>query len=219
MKLYNWQLSPNCRRVRMFILEKGMDLPEIEEVGATAEQLVPGGQFGLSDNYVKIWPHALVPMLETNGFRIGEAMAICRFIEDERPEPNLMGRDGREKACIEMWERLAYDEAMVGATEAFRNAHAAFIDRALPGSLEPVPQIPALVERGRGRVSRFYRKFDEQLKQNRFVAGDRFTVADITALCSVDFGKIVGIPVPQECPSLARWHEEVSARPAAKASV
>ena len=63
MKLYNWQLSPNCRRLRMFILEKGMDLPEIEEVGATADHLVPGGQF-LSDNYVKIWPHALVPMLE-----------------------------------------------------------------------------------------------------------------------------------------------------------
>ena len=69
----------------MFILEKGMDLPEIEEVGATAEHLVPGGQFCLLDNYVRIWPHALVPMLETNGFRIGEAMAICRFIEDERP--------------------------------------------------------------------------------------------------------------------------------------
>ena len=220
MKLYNWQLSPNCRRARMFILEKGMDLPEIEEVGATAEHLVPGGQFGLSDNYVKIWPHALVPMLETDdGLRIGEAMAICRFLEDERPEPNLMGRDSREKACIEMWERRAYDEGIVGAVEAFRNAHPAFIDRGLAGSLEPVPQIPALVERGRGRVNRFYRKFDEQLKQNWFVAGDRFTVADITALCSVDFANIVGIPVPQDCPSLAGWYEEVSARPAAKASV
>ena len=130
-----------------------------------------------------------------------------------------MGRDGREKACIEMWERRACDEGIVGSAEAFRNAHPAFIDRGLAGSLEPVPQIPALVERGRGRVSRFYRKFDEQLKQNRFVAGDRFTVADITALCSVDFGKIVGIQVPQDCQSLARWHEEVSARPAAKASV
>ena len=69
----------------------------------------------------------------------------------------------------------------------------AFVDRGLPGSLEPVPQIPALVERGRGRVSRFYRKFDEQLKENRFVAGDRFTVADITALCSIDFARLVGI--------------------------
>jgi glutathione S-transferase len=220
VKLYNWQLSPNCRRVRMFVLEKGMDMPEIEEVGATAEHLVPGGQFGLSDSYVKIWPHALVPMLETDdGLQIGEAMAICRFLENEHPEPNLMGRDGRDQACTEMWERRAYDEGMVGATEAFRNAHPAFVDRGLPGSLDSVPQIPALVERGRGRLSRFYRQFDEQLTENRFIAGDRFTVADITALCSIDFAKIVGIPVPQDCPSLARWYEEISARPGAKASV
>jgi glutathione S-transferase len=200
----------------MFILEKRMDLPEIEEVGDQSRL----SDIRLTDNYVKIWPHALAPMLETDdGLRIGEAMAICRFLEDEHAEPNLMGRDGREKARIEMWERRAYDEGMVGAAEAFRNAHPAFIDRGLPGSLEPVAQIPALAERGRGRVSRFYRKFDEQLKENRFVAGDQFTVADITALCSVDFAKFVGIPVPQDCPSLARWHEEVGARPAAKASV
>ena len=184
MKLYNWQLSPNCRRLRMFILEKGMDLPEIEEVGATADHLVPGGQF-LSDNYVKIWPHALVPMLETDdGLRIGEAMAICRFLEDEHPEPNLMGRDGREKARIEMWERRAYDEGIWGAAETFRNAHPLFVDRGLPGSLEPVPQISALAERGRGRVSRFYRKFDEQLKEigSLQVSGSRSQTSQRCAL-------------------------------------
>jgi glutathione S-transferase len=86
----------------MFILEKGMDLPEIEEVGDQSRL----SDIRLSDKYVKIWSHALVPMLETDdGFRIGEAMAICRFLEDEHPEPNLMGRDGREKAFVEMWER------------------------------------------------------------------------------------------------------------------
>ena len=198
----------------MFILEKGIDLPEIEEVGDQSRL----SDIRLSDNYVKIWPHALVPMLEINGFRIGEAMAICRFIEDERPEPNLMGRDGREKACIEMWERRAYDEGMIGAAEVLRNSHPAFVDRGLQGSLEPVPQIPALIERGRGRVSRFYRKFEEQLRENRFVAGDRFTVADITALCSIDFAKLLGLDIPEDCPSVVRWHQEVSARPAAKAS-
>ena len=211
MKLYNWQPAPNCRRVRMFILEKGMDLPEIEEVG---DQV----QFRLSDNYVKTWPHALVPMLEINGFRIGEAMAICRFLEDERPEPNLMGRDGREKASIEMWERRAYDEGMIGAAEVLRNSHPAFVDRGLQGSLEPVPQIPDLIQRGRGRVSRFHRKFEEQLRENRFVAGDRFTVADITTLCAIDFAKVLRLDIPEHCPSVVRWHKEVSARPAAKAS-
>jgi glutathione S-transferase len=210
MKLYNWQISPNCRRVRMFILEKGMEMPPIEEVGDSLR---------LSNNYIKIWPHALVPMLETdNGHRIAEAMAICRFLEDEHPEPNLMGVNGKEKACIEMWERRA-DEGLNGAAEVFRNSHPAFVDRGLQGSLEPVPQIPALIERGRGRIERFYRKFDDQLKDNRFVAGDRFTVADITTLCAIDFARAIGVKIPGECSRVIRWHEEVSARPSAKASL
>ena len=129
-----------------------------------------------------------------------------------------MGRDGREKACIEMWERRAYDEGMIGAAEVLRNSHPAFVDRGLQGSLEPVPQVPALIERGRGRVSRFYRKFEEQLRENRFVTGDRFTVADITALCSIDFAKLLGLDIQEDCPSVVRWHQEVRARPAAKAS-
>jgi glutathione S-transferase len=211
MKLYNWQPVPNCRRVRMFILEKGLELPTIEEVGDKVR---------LSESYIKMWPHALVPMLETDdGLRIGEAMAICRFLEDEYPVPNLMGINGREKACIEMWERRAYDEGLTGAAEVFRNSHPALVDRGLQGSLEPVPQIPALIERGRGRVGRFYRKFDDQLKENRFVAGDRFTVADITTLCSIDFAEAVGMKVPDDCLSVTRWHQEVSARPAARASL
>ena len=212
MKLYNWQLTPNCRRVRMFILEKGMEMPPTEEVG-------DNDKLRVSDEYVKIWPHAVVPMLETDdGLQIGEAMAICRFLEDEHPDPNLMGVNVREKAFIEMWERRACDEGMIGAAEVFRNSHPAFVDRGLQGS-EPVPQIPALVERGKGRVRRFYQKFENQLKDNRFVAGDRFTVAYITTLCSVDFAKFVGLEMPQDYPSVARWHHEVSARPAARASL
>jgi Glutathione S-transferase, C-terminal domain len=83
----------------------------------------------------------------------------------------------------------------------------------LGASLEPVPQIPSLIERGKGRVGRFYRKFEDQLKDNQFVAGDRFTVADITTLCSVDFAKFVGLEMPQDYPSVARWHLTVSPGP------
>lgn len=211
MKLYNWQPAPNCRRVRMFILEKGLDMPTIVEVGDKVR---------LSDGYVEMWQHALVPMLETDdGLQIGEAMAVCRFLEEEHPEPNLMGANGVEKAIIEMWERRAYDEGMIGAAEVLRNSHPAFIDRGLPGTLEPVPQIPALVERGKGRVRRFYQKFEDQLKDTQFVAGDRFTVADITTLCSIDFAKVLGLEVPDDCPSVTRWHREVSSRSAARASL
>ena len=211
MKLYNWQFAPNCRRVRMFVLEKHLDLPAIEEV--------IGDRLRLQSSYTDVWPHAMVPMLELDdGTRIGEAMAICRYFEDEYPDPPLMGRDGREKGTIEMWERRAYDEGMIGTAEVFRNSHPEFVDRGLPGTLEPVPQIAALTERGKGRVARFYRKFEDQLQNNRFVAGDAFSVADITTLCSMDFARFNGLEIPPECPAVARWHAEVSARPSAVAS-
>jgi glutathione S-transferase len=211
MKLYNWQFAPNCRRVRMMVLEKGLDLPAIEEVIGDHLRLVP--------SFIETWRHAMVPMMELDdGTRIGEAMAICRYIEDVHPEPNLMGKDAKEKAKVEMWERRAYDEGLIGTAEVFRNSHPDFVDRGLPGRLDPVPQIPALIDRGRGRVSRFYHKFDEQLRDNPYVAGNRFTVADITALCSIDFAKMNQLDIPDDCPNVARWYEEVSSRPSAVVS-
>ncbi|MGQ0618998.1 MAG: glutathione S-transferase family protein [Panacagrimonas sp.] len=212
MKLYNWQFAPNCRRVRMFVLEKGLGLPAIAEVIGSGLRLLP--------EYIGKWPHAMVPMLETDdGVQIGEAMAICRYFEDEYPDPPLMGRNGREKGTIEMWERRAYDDGMIGVAEVFRNSHPDFVDRGLPGTLEKVPQIPALIERGKSRVSRFYRKFDAQLQNHRFVAGETFSVADITTLCSMDFAIVVGLAIPAECRAVARWHEQVSARPSAASSL
>ena len=212
MKLYNWQFAPNCRRVRMFVLEKGLDLPKIEEV--------IGSGFKLYPEYIEMWPHALVPMLQLDdGTRIGEAAAICRYFEDEHPEPNLMGRTGKEKATIEMWERRAYDECMIGTAEVFRNSIPEMVDRGIPGSLEPVPQIPALIERGKGRVRRYYKKFDAQLRDNKFMVGDRFSMADITTLCATDFARVAGMEIPDDCPGMKRWHDEVSSRPSAPASV
>lgn len=212
MKLYNWQFAPNCRRVRMFVLEKNLDLPAIEEVIGEGFRLVP--------SYVGRWPHAMVPMLETDeGDQIGEAMAICRYLEDRYPKPNLMGNDALEKGTIEMWERRAYDEGMIGTAEVFRNSHPEFVGRGLPGTLEEVPQIPALIERGRGRVARFYRKFEAQLGNHEWVAGARFSVADITTLCAMDFAIIAGMAIPEECSSVRDWHSRVNRRPSAVASL
>src|SRR5262249_18617086 len=126
--------------------------------------------------------------------------------------------NGREKATIEMWERRAYEEGMTGAAEVLRNSHPAFVDRGLQGSLDRVPQIPALVDRGRERVGRFFRKFDNQLKDNRFVAGGRFSVADITAVCGIDFAKLVGLKIPDDCSHVARWYDEMETRPAVRNS-
>ena len=209
MKLYVWQKAPNPRRTLIFIAEKGLDLP-IEDVG--------GGKGRLKPEYVARYPQATVPMLELDdGTQIGEAMVICRYLEELHPDPPLMGVDARDRAIVEMWERRAYEEGLLAVAEIFRNRHPLFADRSVPGASVAVPQVPALVERGKIRTDLFFRKFDTQLRDNRFVAGERFTVADATTLSVVDFAALGDMKVPEECASLGRWYSEVSARPSARA--
>lgn len=212
MKLYNWQFAPNCRRVRMFVLEKGLDLPAISEV--------IGDGMRLTETFLKMWPHAMVPLLELDdGTRFNEALGIVRYFEDLHPDPNLLGATPVERAMVTMWERRGYDEGMVGTAEVVRNSLPVFYDRGLPGTTELVPQIPALIERGHARVSRFYKKLETQLNRSRHIAADRFTFADITNLCAMDFAIFGGMTIPDDCPNVARWHKDVSSRPSAAASV
>jgi glutathione S-transferase len=209
MKLYVWNKAPNPRRVLIYLAEKGIDVP-LEDVG--------GGKGRLKSEYLARYPQATVPMLELDdGTQIGEAMAICRYFEELHPEPPLMGTDARDKAIVEMWERRAYEEGLLAVAEIFRNRHPLFADRGVPGAAGPVAQIPALVERGKQRVQLFLRKFDAQLRDHPFVAGERFTVADATTLAAVDFAALGDEAVPADCTSLARWRAEVSQRPSAKA--
>lgn len=209
MKLYGWGQAPNPRRVLIYLAEKGIEI-EVVEAGAGAR---------LSDEYLARYEGRAVPMLELDdGTQIGEAMAICRYFEEDHPAPPLFGIDRRDRALVEMWERRAETEAFPGASEAFRNAHPAFVGRGLPGFVEPVAQIPALVDRGKQRLERFFRRIDARLADTPFIAGPRFTVADITALCAADFArKAVKLAIPEECANVRRWHEEVSARPSAAA--
>lgn len=209
MKIYDWHIAPNPRRLHIYLAEKGIKV-ELEEVG--------GEDFKLKPSYVAKYPHAMVPMLELDdGTCIGEAMAIARYFEELHPNPPLMGTDAKDKAIVEMWEKRANEEGMLAASELFRNTHPAFAERGLPGSAQPIPRIPQLVDRARARLARFYMKFDEQLATNEFVAGKRYTIADATTLCGVDFAKWTDSDIPSECKHLRRWYEAVSARPSAKA--
>lgn len=208
MKLYVWGYAPNPRRVKMYLAEKGLAIAT-EDVG---------DGFQLSAGYKAEYPFALVPMLELDdGTRIGEAMAICRYFEALHPDPSLMGTEAKDKAMIEMWERRAYDEGFHGAAEVFRNTHRAFVDRSLPGYASAIPQVEALVARGHQRLAHFFNMFDRQLAANEFVTGKRISVADITALCAVDFAKnLAKVPIPEERQHLRRWYDTMSARPSAK---
>ncbi|MDT0633623.1 glutathione S-transferase [Spectribacter hydrogenoxidans] len=210
MKLYDWSIAPNPRRVRMYLAERDIDI-EIIQAGAP-------DQLDLHDWFLKLNPRRRVPLLELDdGTHIGEAMAICRYFEAAQPASDLFGRDARETGLVEMWEREADSSGLQAGGEHVRNAHPAFKDRALPGYAEPTPQIAELAERGRMRYLDFLKRIDQQLADCEFLAGNIFTVADITAFCTIDFWRKFRLPIPKDAEHLQRWFDAVSQRPSTDA--
>ena len=209
MKLYDCQMAPNPRRVRVFLAEKGVDILKTEVSIIEGENLKP--------EYLAVNPRGLLPTLELDdGNRIDETIAICRYIEETQPEPNLMGRDALEKAQIESWQRHMEFDGLNPTGEMFRNSFDAFKNRGLPG-LENVQAIPDLAARGKAGVERFYERLEQRLSQSNYIAGERYTVADITALCVVDFAGFAKMGIPEANTNTKRWHADVSSRPSAKA--
>jgi len=146
----------------------------------------------------------------SDGRILRESMAICRFIEEEHPEPNLFGADAWERAQIEQWNRHAELELLIPIALIFRNTHAFWHDK--------IKQAPEYGEIMREQVAHRLAWFERELGTRQFIAGDRFTVADITALCAIDFAKITKIRLdPAIQPNLSAWHDRISARPSAKA--
>ncbi len=211
MKLYDTNMAPNPRRVRIFMAEKGITC-ETEQV-----DIIKGEN--LSDEYLAVNPRGLVPTLVLDdGTVLDESVAICRYLEETQPEPPLMGSGAVDKARVEARQRHMEFDGLQGAADAFRNSFPLFSSRGLPGSGGAVDAIPELAERGKGRVERFYRRLDEDLGASPFVAGEAFSIADITALCTVDFAVAAArIPIPDDCENVKRWHARVSARPSAQA--
>jgi len=212
MKIYDWHIAPNPRRVHIFLAEKGLDIP-LEEVGEG---------FVLKQDYRDKYPQAMVPLLELDdGTVIGECMGICRYFEALHPNPPLFGSDPVSIAQITAWENRANEEGFLAAGEIFRNTHPDFADRSLPGFKAQLPQLPQLVERGKTRLTQFFKKIDSQFAKHPFLAGDTYSAADITCLCAVDFAgwteNGIESELAENCPNLKRWHKEVSSRPSAQA--
>jgi glutathione S-transferase len=210
MKLYDSKVSPNSRRVRMFLAEKGITI-EKEECWAD-------GKSCLREDFLARYPFRLIPMLELDdGRQIGESTAICRYFEELYPEPSLFGRDALEKALVEMWHQRVHTDGEIAAEEVVRNSFPPMAQRGLAGAAELVAQIPALVKRGKRRLLRCFHVLNTQLTTQQFVAGARFSMADITTLCAVDFAKFAAIEMPLELHHLARWYGEISTRASASA--
>jgi glutathione S-transferase len=151
-----------------------------------------------------------VPVLELDdGTPVAESVAICRYFEETQPEPPLFGADARDRALVEMWQRRVEWEVFRQVTGCFQNTHDLFKGR--------IEQVPAYGEVCRRNARARLAWLDGELAGRPFVAGDRYTIADITLLVAIDFGRVVDVRIAPEHKHLARWHESVSARPSAKA--
>ncbi|MEA2855324.1 MAG: glutathione S-transferase [Rhodospirillaceae bacterium] len=209
LKLYHSPASPNSRRVRILLAEKGLKVPLV------AVDLSKGEQH--SEAYRAINPRRVVPTLVLNdGTAIGEVPAIMRYLDEAFPERPLLGATPKDKGLIAMWERRAELEGFAAVMEGVRNKIAGLKGRAIAGPHD-YEQIPALVERSVLRVKNFFADLNERLGQVPFVAGERYSAADITALVTVDFAKALELSVPADHAVLRRWYETVSSRPSAAA--
>ena len=202
MKIYDFTQAPNPRRVRVFLAEKGINVPYQQVNIAAGENRKP--------EFLKINPMGGLPVLELDdGTHIAESVAICRYFEETKPEPRLMGLDAKDKAIVEMWNRRMELEILMMTAGAFRNTSDFFKGR--------IPQVKEYGEICRGAAIKRLELLDTVLAGREFIAGPRYTIADITALIAIDFGRLTGIRIEDNQKNLARWYQAVSSRPSAKA--
>lgn len=205
VKFYQDKRAPNPRRARMFMAEKGVDLDAVEFVDI---DIMGGGHrteaFRLKN------PMLQLPTLELDdGTCISESDAICRYFDVLYPEPALYGNGAQQRAGIEMWNRRVELNFLLPVVMAFRHGSDVFSHR--EATCKPWGEI------SRARAAAMFDFLDTQLAPNAWIAGDVFSVADITTLCAVDFARIVELRISAGQIHLKRWHERVSARPAAQA--
>lgn len=202
MKLYDLKAGTNPRRVRIFMAEKGIELSTIEVDRTKGENRMA--------QFLTINPLGTLPVLDVgDGTVLTESVAICRYLEFLNPEPNLFGRTGLEEANVEMWNRRAEIELLLPVAEQFRHLSPFWKDRLL--------QIPQYGLDRRSRAFEIMDWFDRELSDRRYLAGDRYTIADITAQCALVLAKNTGVPMPDGLMNLKRWWDAVSIRPTARA--
>ncbi|WP_339761845.1 glutathione S-transferase [uncultured Hoeflea sp.] len=203
MKLYDGGRAPNPRRVTVFLAEKGI---EVEKVP------VDMGQLGhKSEEVTRLNPLQRLPVLVLDdGTALSESVAICRYFEELHPEPPLMGTDARDKAIVEMWNRRMELSFLAAVANAFRHTHPAMQEW-------EKPQLAEWGEINRPKALAFLELLDKELAQREFIAGDRYTIADITGMIGFEFMKPARIDRPEHLANVMRWYQAVSSRPSAKA--
>ena len=203
MKLYDGGRAPNPRRVRIFLAEKGIDVPLVPiDMGAMGHR---------SQEITERNPLQRLPVLELDdGTILTESVAICRYFEELHPEPALFGEGALGKARVEMWQRRMEMHFLLTVANAFRHTHPAMKEW-------EVPQIAEWGEANRPKAIEFLNLLDRDMADREFIAGDSYSIADITGMIGIDFMKPARIELPQELSNVRRWYEAVSSRPSARA--
>ena len=202
MKLYNLPPGLNPRRVRIFIAEKGLDIPSVDIDMMKGENRTP--------EFLRLNPLGTLPVLELDdGTVITESIAICRYLEELHPDPSLFGTTPLERATIEMWNRRVELHLMRAQVDHFVHTNDFWKGRR--------EQVAAYGELAKDSAEEFMGWLDGELAAREFIAGDRYSVADISAQCSVLLGKNTGTPLTESFANLNRWWNEVKSRPSARA--
>ncbi|MDH3742855.1 MAG: glutathione S-transferase [Hyphomicrobiales bacterium] len=207
MKFYDCSTAPSPRLVRMFIAEKQLEIETVQVDLRDGEHL--------GDAFRDINPYCTVPVIETDdGEHFTSTQGCWRYLEEQFPDPPLLGTSPAEKARIAdlVW-RIEID-GFLAAGEALRNTAPGLKNRALTGPVN-YAQIPELGERGKARAQHFLDNFEALLSGNEFLAGEKFSAADIMALAAIDFAGWIKLKLPAEATNAQRWYQAVSARPSA----
>jgi len=198
VRLYDQRRAPNPRRVNIFLAEKGIEIERVDVNLMAGEHKQPA--------YVAKIGVPQVPALELDdGTIVTESVAICRYFEALQPEPNMMGRDAMEQIVIEKWQRLVEFRLFATVAACFRhtNPHLAVLE----------DQCPDWGEVNRGRLDARLGEIDRRLEGRDWIAADRLTIADITALVAVEFLRIIKHPIPERHTNLLAWLKRMRARP------
>lgn len=203
MKLFDGGRAPNPRRVRIFLVEKGIEVPLVP-IDMTAMEHKSGAVTALN-------PLQRLPVLELDdGSIVTESVAICRYFEELHPNPALFGNGALGKARVEMWNRRLEFGLLAPVAAAFRHIHPAMMQW-------EVPQIPEWGEANKPKVLAFLHLLEAELGARDFICGDTFSIADITGLVALDFMKPARILIPDDCKNVLRWKDALSARPSSAA--
>ncbi|HEX7441865.1 MAG TPA: glutathione S-transferase [Caldimonas sp.] len=203
--LYDCATAPSPRRARILLAEKGVAYETVEIDLRRGEQL--------GDAYRQVNPQCTVPALRTDeGGLLTDNAAITAWLEARFPEPNVLGSTPAEKAEIASWNWRVEFEGLLAIAEAMRNSAPAMAERALAGPVN-YAQIPELAQRGLARARQFFATLDERLAGRDFLAADRFSIADITAVVAVDFARVIKLRVDEQVPELQRWRQGMALRP------